>query len=445
MTRYFSLFLFISLTFVSRAAGLSFSGIGSASVTISPDSSTGLDALYVIENSENVTATYIASSPSSNVNWLRFGKSGGAYAEEIPFQINGSERNVTIGKDDVGYIIEENNRRYFFWIINYANHPFNISSIEVNRDDTDCLTVALVPDGMGDKINYYSITGLSKELSREIIISYTTLKYMEVEDFYREISVETIFSSLSPIMRVNAPLCDTSFTISGDRFLREWGKKQSAVSSYYETKAIECETSAIQIDRENDNESSDNTTGLGGSAPVDIIFNAAITDAVKFTEWQFAKDADFMDIDLRFNQPEISYTFRDYGTTYVRFMASNFDGDCDVYGPTYEVYVGESKLLCPNAFSPGSSPGVNDEWKVSYKSIVEFECHIFNRWGTKIITLTDPSQGWNGKYRGKIVSPGVYYYVIKAKGADGHKYNLSGDINIINYKSQYPSSGSGSE
>lgn len=46
----------------------------------------------------------------------------------------------------------------------------------------------------------------------------------------------------------------------------------------------------------------------------------------------------------------------------------------------------------------------------------------------------DPAQGWDGKYNGKFVPAGVYYYVIKAEGADGVKYDLSGDINIVNYK-----------
>ncbi|MDE7392879.1 MAG: gliding motility-associated C-terminal domain-containing protein, partial [Muribaculaceae bacterium] len=99
----------------------------------------------------------------------------------------------------------------------------------------------------------------------------------------------------------------------------------------------------------------------------------------------------------------------------------------------FEVNIGASKLLCPNAFSPGDQNGVNDIWKVSYSSLTSFECDIFNRWGVHIIKLTDPSQGWDGRYRGKLVESGVYYYVIRARGTDGVDYKLSGDINVINY------------
>ena len=67
------------------------------------------------------------------------------------------------------------------------------------------------------------------------------------------------------------------------------------------------------------------------------------------------------------------------------------------------------------------------------ESLIDFDCHIFNKWGTELFSTTDPSIGWDGKYRGKYVPAGTYYYVIRAEGSDGKKYKLSGDINIIGY------------
>ena len=74
--------------------------------------------------------------------------------------------------------------------------------------------------------------------------------------------------------------------------------------------------------------------------------------------------------------------------------------------------------------------------------IIEFDCHIFNRWGKEIIHLTDPSQGWDGRYNGKLVPTGTYFYVIKARGSDNRDYNLSGHINIVNSRIENSSSGS---
>ena len=114
-------------------------------------------------------------------------------------------------------------------------------------------------------------------------------------------------------------------------------------------------------------------------------------------------------------------------------MGANDSGACESYSDIFTISIGESDLRCPNAFSPEASEGINDVWRVKYKSIISFECHIFNRWGVEIFKFNDPSQGWDGKYKGKYVGPGVYFYVIEAKGADGKKYKLKGDINIVGY------------
>jgi gliding motility-associated-like protein len=133
------------------------------------------------------------------------------------------------------------------------------------------------------------------------------------------------------------------------------------------------------------------------------------------------------------NDDVFQETLTESGTFYYRYVCKNANGSCEAMGETYTVSIGESSLICPNAFSPTATPGVNDEWRVQYKSIVKFKCWIFNRWGVQLCELTDPSQGWDGKYKGKNVGTGVYYYVIQAEGSDGKEYKLKGDINIINY------------
>lgn len=415
------------------SAELEFHGTTYTPIAETPDRSSGLDKVYILENANGVTASYTSTTSSSNVTWMRFSNLGGAYAEPVSVNRDGATTSLTLGHDDMGYIIEDGNERHYFWITNYANHPLNINSLAIS-DESDCQNTILVPGGNGDAIYYYSINGARRVLSRELTVSYNTLEYDETAEAFSPVQTEDTFESLSGKMRIASPLCDTEFRLSGDRFLRQWGLEQIVSTGWYETRNIEVQTSAIQTERDNPNETKDNTTGLGGSAPVEITFKAAVTDAVRFTEWQFSNDIEFENIDLRVSQTEFTYTFQDHGTIYVRFMASNDSGDCDSFSQVYEVSIGESKLICPNAFSPGASEGVNDEWKVSYKSIIEFECHIFNRWGVKIATLHDPSEGWDGRYSGKIVPSGVYYYVIKARGADGKEYNLSGDINIISYK-----------
>lgn len=194
-------------------------------------------------------------------------------------------------------------------------------------------------------------------------------------------------------------------------------------------------TTATQIDAPADNRIVDSDGGeLGGSAPCEIIFEATVGDDVVFAEWQISETPGFDYVIHREQDLTFDYIFTAEGVYYVRFVCSDESGDSEWVGNPYIVTIGTSVLKCPNAFSPGNADGVNDEWKVSYKSIISFDCVIFNRYGVEMARLSDPSQGWDGRYKGKLVPAGVYYYVIAAVGADGKRYELSGDINIINYK-----------
>jgi gliding motility-associated-like protein len=417
----------------SANAALNFTGNTLDVIKISPDASTGLAELYVIDNTSGVTASYRATSATATVQWYRFSNLGGAYAEEITSVTrDGATSSIKLQSGDMGYIVEENGRQYCYWVVNYADHQFSLESLDLAQEQ-DCSTTILTANGKGDRITYYTINGRGMELSRDLELSYRTLSYDETTNAYRQVDATETFGSLESSLVVTAPLCDTDFTLTGDRFLRTWKREVEATSPTYTTISVEATTNATQDEREVDNEIQESTSGLGGSGPCEITFSAAVTDAAIYHEWQISRSSEFETLENSYSDLEFTYTFRDNGTTYVRFIANNSEGTCEYVGQTFEVFIGESKLLCPNAFSPGSSEGVNDEWKVSYKSIVQFECNIFNRWGKKMITLTDPSQGWDGKYNGKLVPAGVYYYVITAKGSDGVRYKLSGDINIINY------------
>ena len=90
-----------------------------------------------------------------------------------------------------------------------------------------------------------------------------------------------------------------------------------------------------------------------------------------------------------------------------------------------------SILVMPNTFTPNNDQ-INDVYKVkSYQNIVEFHAYIFNRWGQKLYEWTDPADGWDGTYHGKDVKDGVYFVLVKAKGADGRTYNIRRDVNLL--------------
>ena len=404
-------------------------------VSVAVAASTGLDGLYVLHSTSGVSMTYTASGAASDVRVVTFGSQGAAFETEAdPSAISRSGNDVTVTAllPDTGYGFIENGRTSYYWIVDYSRHPFNVTDIRLAADQ-DCGRTFFQADGSAPRMTYYSITGRALEIDRGISLTYNTL--MPDAENMRYITAQTSVELpfIDGIFSAPAPLCDTRFELSGDRFLREWGEEETITTSTVQATTVECMTNATRSKTTADNELKTDEP-LGGSAPVDISFSAAITDAAIFTQWQMARDEEFEDIIYRTSDLDFEYTFTDMGTTYVRFTAANAAGDCTAYGDTYSVYIGESALRCPNAFSPGASEGVNDEWRVSYKSIISFECYIFNRWGEKMAEFHDPAQGWDGRYKGKLVPAGVYYYVIKARGSDGKDYNLSGDINILRYK-----------
>ena len=402
-----------------------------------PAKNTGLDMVYVLYDSQQNRMQYTAGSSNATVKWYKFGATGGAYAEEITsIERNG---NVSVLKSVIpnsGYIIEENTNRKYVWVVNYADYRLRVNSIEAVNDG-DCSSATLNVQGEGDAVVYYSINGARKVLDRKLKLIYNNLVWNETDLMWNSETQEEELQELKSTISLPAPYCNTSFTLTGDRFLEYWGEGISVTSDEYQTQAVTVTTRAEQEQKEADNQvgGGDETT-LGGSAPAVITFSAYYTDAVATKEWQMSHDAEFEEIADRRNEDAITVTFEEAGTTFWRFVCSNATGECSAYSDVYQVNIGESMLKCPNAFSPGVTEGVNDEWKVSYKSIVKFKCWIFNTWGVQLCELNDPSQGWDGKYKGKIVKPGVYYYVIDAEGSEGKKYKLKGDINVVGLRKE---------
>jgi gliding motility-associated-like protein len=185
-------------------------------------------------------------------------------------------------------------------------------------------------------------------------------------------------------------------------------------------------------------------TSIDESAPLTVTFkaNAENTDGWNtHYEWHFYKEGQRDSPYLVRYEEETTYTFSEAGTHLVELWALFTQGtDTVAYTDDYwsnegqpiSVSISESKLEMPNAFSPNGD-GINDIYKAKdgYQSIVEFKATIFNRWGQKLYSWTDPAGGWDGKYNGKDVKQGVYFVVVKAKGADGRNYNIKRDVNLL--------------
>lgn len=434
MMRRLSAFLLLLLA-LAAGAEVKVTGGRFAPVAVDPPKNSGVDQVVVLYSPAEAVVTYTAASASADVDWRRYDSYGEAYAKPVgDTERNGRTITLRAPRADQGYIITEGARRTVVWLADYSAHPFDARAIAVDAAESDCSSLTLLFEGSAPQLNGYGPTGRAFEIDRDIRLQWNTMLWSDDKDSFVTDAATATRPWLPARFTIAAPLCRTAVTMAGDRFLRAWDMEQTLDTEYVDPTAVEAHTTATQTERDAPNEQKIEGVELGGSAPVEITFSARVTPAALFTEWQMAQDAEFDVIDFRSSDTDMSYTFTEMGTTYVRFVAANADASCDFYSDTYIVTVGESSLIIPNAFSPGASEGVNDEWRVSYKSLVKFQCHIFNKWGEKMAEFDDPSRGWDGRYRGKLVPAGVYYYVIEATGSDGRRYKRAGDINIVNHR-----------
>ena len=417
---------------------VSFEGNSRSVVEIEGNKSTGLDYIYVAYNSKEIDKLSISGLSGTVFDIKRYSNLGGGFAEDVPFSVSDGRIIISKPEGNIGYLLSTSTGTSAFWLVDYASQPLHLSSINL-LSDQDCESTSIEITGSGEPIHYYTIDGRQQVLSREILLEYNTLEWNVEQSIYDQVSKQKTLDAIGRVLLIPPVYSSTTFNVKGDRFLKVWESEQTIESSVFRPNAVMVNSFAEQTNgNQDDADNSSNviageTSGLGGSAPADISFTGYISDAVLHTEWQMATDGEFDNILYRFNEQDFNYTFLEEGQYYIRFIGSNADGSCEAIGDTYEVTIGASDLRIPNAFSPNND-GVNDVWKVGYRSLIEFECWIYNTKGTQLFHFKDPSDGWDGKYKGRAVNPGVYYYVIQALGADGKKYKKSGDINILNYK-----------
>lgn len=94
----------------------------------------------------------------------------------------------------------------------------------------------------------------------------------------------------------------------------------------------------------------------------------------------------------------------------------------------------QPKVVVPNAFTPNGD-GVNDIFRlrVLEGAVTILEMSIFNRWGNKVFSSTEPDAVWNGKMDdGKDAPSDVYVYYIRWQRSDGAlQAPKKGDITLL--------------
>jgi gliding motility-associated-like protein len=228
--------------------------------------------------------------------------------------------------------------------------------------------------------------------------------------------------------------------LKGDEYAEHFGLGQITATPFYEAIALDVHSRATVYKKDGTTEEYGTGSIIQTPAPVEIRFDAYANEPVAAMYiWKITKvnpqTKDSTTI-VRYTGKSITYKFEDSGTFTARLEVINTQSNCSDNSQVFSVYIEDSSLKLPNAFSPGSSIGSNDEYRVSYKSLVRFKASIFNRWGNLLYQWNDPAKGWDGRVNGKFVPTGVYFIIVEAKGADGKSYKMTKDINILRSASE---------
>ncbi|MEP7194911.1 MAG: gliding motility-associated C-terminal domain-containing protein [Saprospiraceae bacterium] len=94
------------------------------------------------------------------------------------------------------------------------------------------------------------------------------------------------------------------------------------------------------------------------------------------------------------------------------------------------------EIYFPNVFSPNGD-NINDFFYPNGSDQVEIQwLKIYDRWGNLVFKkdrpqINNPSDGWDGKFKGLLLDPAVYSYVCSVSYPDKKKNILFGDITLL--------------
>jgi gliding motility-associated-like protein len=114
----------------------------------------------------------------------------------------------------------------------------------------------------------------------------------------------------------------------------------------------------------------------------------------------------------------------------------------DIYGCTDEATLRllvelDPQIFIPNVFSPNGD-GINDTFFPNAgPTIVNVPTMmLFDRWGNLLFEQrnfppNNPQMGWDGRYKGKVLDPAVFAYLIKVELVTGEIISLTGDVTLV--------------
>ncbi|MDO4462555.1 MAG: gliding motility-associated C-terminal domain-containing protein [Bacteroidia bacterium] len=160
------------------------------------------------------------------------------------------------------------------------------------------------------------------------------------------------------------------------------------------------------------------------SAPVDVEFENLSRGNYTVSEWLMGS------LTRLFDENPV-YQFQSPGEYRISLIVTNENSGCSHADSSEVIIVTDADIQFPDAFTPNGD-GVNDEFRPAYKSIKDYKLTIYNRWGRRVFSSTNPKVGWDGKNGNTDAAEGVYIYICEATAYErGVAFTRKGTVTLI--------------
>jgi len=138
---------------------------------------------------------------------------------------------------------------------------------------------------------------------------------------------------------------------------------------------------------------------------------------------------------------EPRHSYEKYGNYNVRLIALSEHG-CPDSLTVHNAFGSGYYVRFPNAFIPNSN-GPSEGYYSSrsdednyvfhpvHSGVAEYQMRIFSRQGMLVFESNDVNIGWDGYYKGQLVSPGVYIWKVRGNYINGEPFTLMGDVTLL--------------
>lgn len=160
------------------------------------------------------------------------------------------------------------------------------------------------------------------------------------------------------------------------------------------------------------------------SAPAEVVFANTSRGAFTVSEWAMGGLA-------RLYDENPVYQFQRPGTFRIALTVTNEGTGCASTDSSVSITVSEAAIEFPNAFTPNGD-GVNDVFLPAFRSLKSYELTIYNKWGRRVFSSSDPAEGWDGRENGRDAAAGTYYFMAEATGYErGVTFRRKGSVTLI--------------